>query len=235
MVSDVSDGEDGKDVGNEPTSAEWRLFEQAVARFLEELGGNARVEHNVRVEGRLSKTERQIDVLVRQDVVGHEVRIVCECKHYASKSVGIGMVDEMVGKVLDIGADAGIMFALRGYTANAEARAAGASNPKIELRELPADADRDYTDLIHSLIGHDCPACEWGIVSWHLWPDPDGGLPVGAGFCDSCGVLAVACNNENCGAITALINDEQQCDNCEAVYRQVNDHKGLFEDVVRVS
>lgn len=40
--------------------------------------------------------------------------ILCECKHDA-KRVGIGMVDEMVGKVLDLGASVGFMYALHGY------------------------------------------------------------------------------------------------------------------------
>lgn len=137
--------------------------------------------------------------------------------------------------MLDIGASAGIMYALSGYTAPAKARADGASNPKIELRELPAEAETDYSELMRWLIGHDCPSCEFGVVSWNVWPDSDGGPPVGAGFCNSCGTLAVACNDDDCGEITALDHSEQQCYNCEAVYARLSDYKGIFEGVVRIS
>lgn len=83
--------------GPEPTPAQWQLFEQQVARLLDELGGNAEIEHDAHIQGRLSKRERQVDVLIRSTVVDHEVVLVCECKRY-TKRIGIGMVDEMVGK-----------------------------------------------------------------------------------------------------------------------------------------
>jgi hypothetical protein len=229
--------EDAEQVDAEPTPAQWRLFEQQVRRVLEEFGDGAKVEYDAHIQGRLSNTERQVDVLVRGRLVGQEMTIVCECKRYTTKSVGIGMVDEMVGKVMDIGANSGIMYAFNGYTRNAKARAAGALNPKIELRELPAEAELDYAEFFTRLKFGDCanPNCITGDVRWELWPDPDGGPPVRAGFCNTCGILAVECSDEDCGAITALDHGEQQCDNCEAVYLQVTDYKGEFENVVWVT
>lgn len=49
----------------EPTPAEWRMFELQVARIVERLDPDADVKHNVQVQGLLSKTGRQVDVLIR--------------------------------------------------------------------------------------------------------------------------------------------------------------------------
>lgn len=232
MVTETAADDHGR---TEPTQAQWQMFEQQVQRILANMGG-AEVQHNVHVQGQLSKTDRQVDVLIRQGVTGHEVMIVCECKRY-NKHVGIGMVDEMVGKVLDIGASAGIMYAFSGYSANAKARANGAHNPKIDLRELPAEAERDYSELLRHIKFGDCanPNCATGDVDWELWPGPEGDTPVRAGFCNTCGTLTVMCNDEDCSALTAIVNEVQQCDNCEALYQIMSDHKGTFESVARLS
>lgn len=59
----------------EPTPAEWRMFERQVARIVEKLDPDADVEHNVPVQGLLSKTGRQVDVLIRGAVAGHRDRL----------------------------------------------------------------------------------------------------------------------------------------------------------------
>jgi hypothetical protein len=227
----------GEGASASPTPDQWRMFEGQVARVLEKLDPGAEVQHDARVQGVVSKTERQVDVLIRGRVAGREVGFACECKRYATKAIGIDLVDQMVGKVLDIGASVGIMYAFGSYIAPAKARAEGAKYPEIELRELPAEENPDYTPLIERIKFGDCPNpnCILGDISWHSWPDDEGGPPVMAGFCNACGTLAVECNDEACGDITALDLGEQQCDNCEAVYQRVETYQGEFEGVVRIS
>ncbi len=139
---------------NGPAEQQWRLFEREVARVLAELDPSARVQHDARIRGRLSETTRQIDALITSDIVGHAVTLVAECKRY-TRPVGIGLVDEFIGKLLDVGASAGIMYAFDGYTSDAKARATGARNPAIELRQLlrcraPSRCRSDRWDLAPS-------------------------------------------------------------------------------------
>lgn len=88
-----------------PTRAQWRLFEEKVAKTQAaldvQLDPNSVVEHDVRINGVLSGQQRQIDVLVTGNMGGQSLRIAVECKHYA-KRLGIGAVDEFAGKLLDI-------------------------------------------------------------------------------------------------------------------------------------
>jgi hypothetical protein len=221
------------DADDQPSSEQWKSFERQVARLLHELDPGASVNHNVHVLGRLSGHSRQVDALVYGNLVGQDVIIVAECKRYM-KRIGIGLVDEMIGKVLDIGAEMGIMYAFAGYTAPAAARAASALNPKIKLLRLPDDADFDYGPLIEDIKFGDCPNanCITGDISWRQWEGIDGSL-VTAGHCNSCGTAAVEC--EVCGEITALTWGEQSCDGCETVYEEVVDRKGIFESFRRIS
>lgn len=218
----------------EPTEQQWKLFEREVARVLAELDPNARVEHDVRIRGHLGGTTRQIDALITSDVVAHPVMLVAECKRY-TRRIGIGLVDEFVGKLLDVGASGGIMYAFAGYTEDAKARAAAARNPSVELRQLPEAEEEDYTDFIATLKFGDCANenCYTGTVDWTESTD-DEGASVTWGICDTCGTVAVRCSE--CEEITALgWGEKQECDACEAVYAEVRDRDGLVEAVRRVS
>jgi hypothetical protein len=153
-----------------------------------------------------------------------------------SKPVGIGLVDELVGKLLDVGADAGLMYAFAGYSSGAHSRAAGARNPKVGLRRLPEEQGIDYESFIHrvGISFGDCPNvnCILGDVDWTNWEDGDGSI-VQAGLCSACGTIAVRCGE--CGDVTALDSGQERCDSCEAVYEVLTDRDGIFEGVRRVS
>lgn len=73
---------------------------------------------------------RQIDVLARGLVAGVEITLVVECKLY-QRPVAIGDVDQFVGKLIDIGADRGILYSGSGFTGGAAARALGAVSPAV--------------------------------------------------------------------------------------------------------
>ena len=51
-------------------------------------------------------------------IFGVRARVIVECKRY-SKKLGIGKVDEFVGKLLDTGGDMGILYAFSGVTPGA--------------------------------------------------------------------------------------------------------------------
>jgi hypothetical protein len=97
---------------------------------MQALDSTALVEHNARAHGQYSRFPRQIDVLVKGSVAGIAITVVVECKH-RSKSVGLGAVDEFIGKLLDVGADRGVMYSFAGFTSPAACRAALSSNPAV--------------------------------------------------------------------------------------------------------
>jgi hypothetical protein len=108
----------------------WRTYEEQVAELVASLDSNSEVIHNKRVEARLSKAVRQVDVWVRGKIIGQEIIIAVECK-FVSRRLTIGTVDEFVGKLLDLGADRGVLYSASGMTPNAVWRAMMATNPSI--------------------------------------------------------------------------------------------------------
>lgn len=91
---------------------------------------NASVVHDKQIEGRLSGARRQVDVYVTGKVVGLDISVAVECKRHGRPST-IEVVDQFIGKVLDLGADRGILYSYSGFTSNAVSRAIGSSNPSI--------------------------------------------------------------------------------------------------------
>ena len=119
----------------------WRTYEEQVAALIAALDENAEVVHNKRVEARLSTAMRQVDVWVRGKIIGQEIIIVVECK-FTSRPLAIDTVDEFAGKLLDLGADRGILYSASGLTPNAVWRAQNAANPSIIPVTLEAAPDR---------------------------------------------------------------------------------------------
>jgi hypothetical protein len=108
----------------------WLTYEEQVAALVAALDANAEVIHNKRVKARLSQAMRQVDVWVRGKIIGQEITIVVECK-FVSRPLAIGVVDEFVGKLLDLGAERGVLYSSSGMTPNAVWRAMMSTNPSV--------------------------------------------------------------------------------------------------------
>ena len=102
----------------------WRQLEELVADIQRDLAPGAEVLHNVKLKGRLSGVDRQIDVLVRQSIGQYEMKIAIDCKDHAS-AVDVKGVEEFFGLVNDVGAHQGAMVSPKGFTAAAKSRAQG--------------------------------------------------------------------------------------------------------------
>jgi hypothetical protein len=98
--------------------------------MLKALDPGAKVVHDEHIAGRLSGAQRQIDVLATGKVVGLEVTVAVECKRHR-RPASIEVVDQFIGKILDVGADRGILYSYSGFSNNAVSRAIGSSNPSI--------------------------------------------------------------------------------------------------------
>lgn len=204
----TSDSDNDRELEPMP-AAKWRQYEAEVAKIAAELDDSAVVQHNVTLPGLLSRTPRQVDVLITGQIVGEEFRIAVECKRYANP-VGIGTVDEFAGKLLDLGLDRGVLMAANGLTAPAEKRAFGAAAPRItfgSLTRTPAMPESEIARLFTGL--GDCPNgnCYTGDVVWHEWPNAFG--EIRGGSCGTCGTWAAEC--PKCGEVVAFVNTTEEC------------------------
>lgn len=210
----------------------WLRYEKDVAEVLDAIDDST-LRHDQKWNGKLSGTERQIDVLIEGKIAGAPITIVVECKHYA-KPLGIGKIDEFAGKLADLQVERGILYALSGLTAPARARALGAY-PAIEVRELAASAPppRPWAEYVSDQVKlGDCenPNCIGGDVTWSDWPQGDGSN-VTAGACWACGTVAVACE---CGENTAFVTNSETCVACGRGYSLLPGPDGIdIEDILR--
>jgi Restriction endonuclease len=101
-----------------------RELELLVAKIQKQLAPNAEVLHNVRLDGRLSRTKRQIDVLVRERIGQYEIQIIIDCKDH-NRPVDVKGVEEFDGLFRDVGAQKGVLVCPNGFTETAKVRAEG--------------------------------------------------------------------------------------------------------------
>lgn len=104
------------------THPEWEQLEILVAAIQKEIAPGANVRHNVRLPGLQSEAERQVDVLIEQNVGQYQIRIVIDCKDY-SAPVDVKGVEEFYGLVQDVGAHKGALVCPAGFTRSAKKRA----------------------------------------------------------------------------------------------------------------
>jgi hypothetical protein len=225
----LDDDSDNDPTRVEPTPVQWRLFEAEVAKIQAELDPDSTVDTDVRREGVLSKQQRQIDVLVRGTTGGQEFRIAVECKCYA-KRLGIGAVDEFAGKLLDIGADRGVLYALNGLTKPARDRAKGSLPPRIAISDL-LESDEHVEPDLEYLFGSlaDCPNenC-MGEIQWTWWESTKGRLR--AGTCYVCGSWAAEC--PTCGEVESP--EGAACYSCETNISLDWDRKGTEVESIEI-
>jgi hypothetical protein len=98
-------------------------------------------------------------------------------------------VDQFAGKLLDLGVDRGVLFALNGLTQPARNRAKGAKVPRIEVGDLVVGPEHLEVDVNRLFTGFgDCPNenCYTGDIIWNWWRS-DGIDRMRAGSCGTCG------------------------------------------------
>jgi hypothetical protein len=111
-------------------------FEKNITELLRDLDSRAIVAHDQSQEGELSFTPRQLDIVALGTIAGQPIKIVAECKCYTTRPLAMGVVDEFIGKLLDIGAERGILASYTGFSDGAFLRAAGARGPSVGLMAL---------------------------------------------------------------------------------------------------
>lgn len=233
-TSELTTDEDATFVEDRTTPA-WRQFELDVVKTIQNLDPAAVVLHDQRVNGHYSGTERQLDAVAKKSIAGASIELVIECKQYKRK-LGIGKIDEFVGKLIDLGCSHGILYATCGVTEPARLRATGSVSPKIVLRDLSDVGSAvtasggsgvkiddllgakavDFSTIVEEAVFGNCQSdnCWYGEVNLS---EVDGVL---VGTCDSCGQLHVQCGC--CDEISEIDWSSGTCFVCGAGYSVVS-------------
>lgn len=93
----------------------FKELELLVAKIQQQLAPDAKIEHNVKLPGRLSERSRQIDVLVHQKIGQYDIKIIIDCKDY-KHPVDVKGVEEFYGMINDVGAQRGVLVCPAGFT-----------------------------------------------------------------------------------------------------------------------
>ncbi len=101
---------------------DWKEYEQEIERHFREEYPSATITANAKLPGRLSKTERQIDLLIEAQVCDMPFRIIVDAKHY-NRKLDVKDVEEFLGLVGDVAAHKSLMISPEGYTKAAIERA----------------------------------------------------------------------------------------------------------------
>lgn len=105
-------------------TVEWKEFEQAVAAFLQALDPAARVIHDKLVPDADTGAPRQRDVWIETSFGGHlRIAILVSCKRKKTK-LSQQDVDAFVMELRSSGANKGVLYAYRGFSKPALAKAA---------------------------------------------------------------------------------------------------------------
>ena len=128
---------------------EWQQLELLIAEIQKDLAPGATITHNATLWGHDSETNRQIDVLVEQQIGQFPMRIIFDCKDY-KVPVDVKGVDGFISMVRDVRAHQGCLVSAKGFTASAKkARASSYSN--IPIRNAPSASARLRTASFPSL------------------------------------------------------------------------------------
>lgn len=162
----IAPAEDGHHKRTMPSAS--RELEQLVQRIQKQLAPKAEVLHDVKMPGRHSGRQRQIDVLVREKVGQYEINIIVDCKDY-NKPIDVKGVEEFAGLLDDVGAQKGVLVCPRGFTKSAKERATAY---QIDLYS-PVDTDPhkwQVSSSIPALCVFRSSAISFGLAGSHPAP-----------------------------------------------------------------
>jgi len=100
----------------------WKDYEKEIQDYFTNAYPKADISHNVKILGRYSQTERQIDILIEDYVAGNRIRIVVDGKYFSEK-IDVKNVEMFIGMLNDCEVNKGILISHEGFTEAAIKRA----------------------------------------------------------------------------------------------------------------
>jgi restriction endonuclease len=119
---------------------DWKHYEKQILELIKEEFPKAEISFDKRLLGIESKTLRQIDILISFTKSKKKILGIAECKNFTRK-VSIGVIDSLLGKMIDLHADFGIIYSALGFTKGAEQFA---KRTNIGFRQMPFEFLKDF-------------------------------------------------------------------------------------------
>jgi hypothetical protein len=94
---------------------DWKKLEHLAAEIQQQLSPSGTILHNVKVPGKSSGTDRQIDVLIKDQVGQFPIQIAIECKDH-SAPVDVNVVGEFHSLLQDTKISKGVLVCPGGFT-----------------------------------------------------------------------------------------------------------------------
>ncbi|TSC93115.1 MAG: hypothetical protein Athens101428_742 [Candidatus Berkelbacteria bacterium Athens1014_28] len=129
-----------KKVPKDQKNKRWLDYQKNSYEVIKKLFPSSKVEHDIKVVGKLSEGRRQIDVCLDRD--NDSIKKVFECKDYSKKAIDTPKIDALFGNLRDIGAEKGAFVSNTPYTKPAKNLA---SKSNIDLLHL---IDSDNPDKV---------------------------------------------------------------------------------------
>lgn len=101
---------------------DWKQYEREIHYLFSTDFPEADIKHNIEIDGRYSKTKRQVDILIEDYIAGNRLRIAVDAKYF-STTVDVKDVECFIGMLADIEAHKGLLVTSKGYTKAAINRA----------------------------------------------------------------------------------------------------------------
>jgi len=113
----------------------WKEYETKVLDYFTNRFPDSKIERNIKLPGRLSKTTRELDILLTDTVFGCSMELVIECKNWRSK-LDVADVGAFIDKLKDIGISKGIIISRHGYSESAHNRARAEINLQLQVLDF---------------------------------------------------------------------------------------------------
>ncbi|WP_115531298.1 restriction endonuclease [Xanthomonas campestris] len=97
------------------STPDWKKLEHLAAEIQQSLSPASTILHNVKVPGRSSGTDRQIDVLIRDQVGQFPIQIAIECKDHGTPA-DVNVVGEFQSLLQDARISKGVLVCPGGFT-----------------------------------------------------------------------------------------------------------------------
>lgn len=123
---------------------DWRHYESEIFEKLRRQFPGTELVRDARLEGRISGIQRQIDILVRGQLLDSRPFAVVDCKYFA-KRIDISVVESFLGLLADVRAHVGLMITNIGYSEAADRRARNDQTREVNLHVV------DWTDMQEKL------------------------------------------------------------------------------------
>jgi hypothetical protein len=105
-------------MGKDDKLQKFEIFERVATRIYQLLSPSCQVQHNAMLDGIDSGTKRQIDILIRGNIAGHEILMIVQCKNEKG-NLDLNKIHEFQGVMKDVGANRGVIIAKKGFSKSA--------------------------------------------------------------------------------------------------------------------